>query len=179
MQNSDSTQNSDPSRKWLDLQGLAVVTIDVGKKVGTLDDFYFDPETNIVPAISIKTGLFGHRALMSGEIKSIGIDAITFSGEDMLIEGNGSDQLRTLPMGRTLLSYRVLSEGGTVVGSIGNIFLDTSNPTTIRVTAFELSGGIKNRISGRYPTFSSSRIARYGQDVLVIPDAVAQSLIER
>ncbi len=169
-------QNNETGKRWSDLHNIAIVTIDSGKKVGTLEDFYFEPRTNSVYALYIKTGVFGHRALKASTINAIGTDAITFADENNLIEEKNDELLSTLPLGRALLTYKVLSEGGTVVGTVGNVLFDTSVPANLRVIAFELSGGIRNKLSGRYPTFSSAQVVRYGADVLVIPDSVALQL---
>ncbi|GAC1400372.1 MAG: hypothetical protein NVS4B12_17880 [Ktedonobacteraceae bacterium] len=169
-------QNSETSKRWSDIHNIALVTIDTGKKVGTLEDFYFEPRTNSVYALYVKTGVFGHRALKTSSVNAIGTDAITFTDESSLIEEKEDALLSTLPLGRALLTYKVLSEGGTVIGTVGNILFDTSTPANLRVTAFELAGGLRNRLSGRYPTFSSAQVVRYGADVLVIPDAVALPL---
>jgi len=169
-------QNGEAGKRWSNLHGMAVVTIDSGKKVGTLEDFYFQPQTNSVLALYVKTGILGHRALMTSSINAIGADAITFADESLLIEEKSHSELSALPLGRSLLTYKVLSEGGTVVGTIGNIVFDTSIPTNLRVITFELAGGIRNRFSGHYPSFSSTQVVRYGQDVLVIPDSVALPL---
>lgn len=171
-------QNNDAVRKWSDLQGMAAVAINTGKKVGTVDDFYFDPAHGTVYALNIKTGVFGHRALLANTISATGQDAITFQSEEVLLEEKSDDQLKTLPLGKSLLTYKVLSEGGTVIGTIGNILIDIGTPGTLRVAAFELAGGLRERLSGHYPTFSSSAVIRYGQDVMVIPDGTAQSLAE-
>ena len=172
-------QNSEVSKKWSDLQGIAIVTIDSGKKVGTLEDFYFEPKTNSVRAFYVKTGTFGHRALLTSSVSAIGNDAITFTDESALIEEKKDSQLPTLPLGRNLLTYKVMSEGGTVVGTVGNILFDISTPTNLRVIEFELAGGLRSKLSGRYPSFSSTQVVRYGQDVLVVPDSVALPLTQR
>ena len=170
-------QNNETGKRWSELHNIAVVTIDSGKKVGTLEDFYFEPRTNSVYALYVKTGVFGHRALRATSLNAIGTDAITFADEENnLIEEKADALLPTLPLGRALLTYKVLSEGGTVVGAVGNIVLDTSVPANLRVIAFELAGGIRNKLSGHYPTFSSTQVVRYGADVLVIPDSVALPL---
>jgi sporulation protein YlmC with PRC-barrel domain len=69
-----------------------------------------------------------------------------------------------------------LSEGGTIIGTVGNIVLDVSTPTDLKVVSFELGRGLRVRISGRYPTFDASQVTRYGQDIIIIPDAVAATL---
>jgi uncharacterized protein YrrD len=169
-------QNSESIRKWSDIKGLAVVSTDAGQKVGTVEDFYFDPQTNGVRALLVKTGLFSHRALMSSNLSGIGTDAVTFADESMLIEEKSDSQLPTLPLGQSLLSYRILSEGGSVIGTISNILLDVSIPADLRVDAFELAGGLGARLTGHHHTFSANRVTRYGRDVVVVPDTVAQAL---
>jgi uncharacterized protein YrrD len=171
MQNTTTTV-----RKWSDLKGLAAVAIDSGKKEGTIDDFYFDPQTNRVQAFLIKTGLFSHHVLMSSTITAVGIDALTFADASLLIKAESNPELAALPFGSVLLSYRVLSEGGDLVGTIGNIYMNTTLPTQLSVSAFELAGGLREHISGQYPNFSSSHVLRYGQDVIVIPDDIARKL---
>jgi len=169
-------QNNETGKRWSELHNIAIVTIDSGKKVGTLEDFYFEPRTNAIYALYVKTGTFSHRALRVTSLNAIGTDAITFADESNLIEEKADEILHTLPLGRALLTYKVLSEGGTVVGAVGNIVLDTSVPATLRVIAYELAGGLRNKLSGHYPTFSSTQVVRYGEDVLVIPDSVALPL---
>jgi uncharacterized protein YrrD len=169
-------QNGESIRKWSDIKGLAVVIIEEGKKVGTVEDFYFDPQTSAVRALLVKTGLFGHRALLSRAISAIGVDAITVSDESMLVEEKSDSQLPTLPFAQRLLSYRVLSEDGNVIGTVRDLLLDISTPSALRVEAFELADGLGARLTGHYPTFSASRVVRYGQDVLVISNEAAQAL---
>ena len=169
-------QNNEYVRKWSDLRGLPVVIISEGRKAGTLEDFYFDPGTNEVYALRLKTGFFGYKALLSSAINAIGQDAITVNTEEMLTEEKHDGRLPVLPLGGSLLSYRVLSEKGNVVGSIGNVLLDTSRPVALHITAFELSGGLRDRLTGRYPTFSANEIVRYGEDVIVIIDQAAKRL---
>jgi uncharacterized protein YrrD len=169
-------QNTTATRKWLDMKGLATIVIDTGVKVGSLEDFYFDPQHNSVYALQIKTSLFGHRALPISVINAIGADAVTFAAEEQLIKASSDEIIVKMPLGSTILSYRVLSEGGTVIGSVGNIILDVSIPTTIKVVAFELAAGLRARISKHYPTFDASQVGHYGGDVIVIPDAIAATL---
>ncbi|GAC1384831.1 MAG: hypothetical protein NVSMB33_13510 [Ktedonobacteraceae bacterium] len=69
-----------------------------------------------------------------------------------------------------------MSESGTLIGTIGNVLLDLNTPGTISIAAYEMAGGLRQRLSQHYPTFEASRVSRYGQDVIVIPDAVAMEL---
>lgn len=169
-------ENTQETRKWSDLRGLAVVTLSDGKKVGTCDDFYFDPATQQVYALRVKTGLFGHRALLVTDINGIGKDAITTDNEGRLLNESENKRLSTLIFGQDLLTYKVMSASGTLIGTIGNVLLATDTPTTPRLTAFELAGGLREHLSRRYLTFPAKQVVSYGADVLVIPDEVARSL---
>src|SRR5436305_14961423 len=119
------------------MDGTELVTLDNGKQVGTLEDFYFDPQSNTVPGFVLKTGLFGHKAVLTSTITGFGQDAITTANEDKLIAEKENAELAALPHGTDLLSYKVMSESGTVIGTIGNILLNLNTPGTVSVGAFE------------------------------------------
>jgi len=167
-------------KKWSDLKNLAVVAIANGSKVGTLDDFYFDPSvsptTNAIRGFRVKTGMFSHRVLPASSINAIGTDAVTIDNENMLLHEKDEAEFATLPMGQSLLNYKVMSESGTFIGSVGNVLLDITTSNILSVYAFELSGGLRSRISGHYSTFYAQQVVSYGQDVLVIPDAIGIEL---
>ncbi len=167
-------------KRWSDLTGIAIVALATGSKVGTLDDFYFDPSANpaanSIRGFRIKTGMFSHRALPANAINAIGQDAVTIDSEDTLLHEKDEAEYSTLPLGQSLLSYKVMSEGGTLIGTIGNVLLDITTPKALHVYAFELAGGLRSRISGHYSTFYAQQVIHYGQDVLVIPEAVAAEL---
>lgn len=170
-------QDSEPViKRWSDLRGLAVVTINSGKKVGTLEDFSFESHTNNIRALQVKTGLLSRRVLLVTAISAIGQDAVTFPDEDQLVKEKDEAQLKTLVSGSSLLGYRVLSEGGNLVGTTGDVLLNITVPSSLRIAGFELAGGLRERISGRYSSFTTEDIIRYGDDVLVISDIVAKAL---
>jgi uncharacterized protein YrrD len=163
-------------RKWNELRGLAVVALDTGEKLGTVEDFYFESETNAVRGFRVKTSLFNSKALPTSTISSIGRDAIITQNAEMVIDESHDSRLKTMPLGSTLLSYKVMGENGTVIGSVGNVLINTVPPNALRVVSFELSGNLGERITSHYQTFSSNDVMRYGQDVIVILDQVARSL---
>ncbi len=164
--------NSKLIRKWSDLYGLPVIT--AGKKVGTVDDFYLEPETNAIRSFRINTGVYGYRLLQSSAINTIEQKAITIANEYMLAEEKTDGRLPALLPGRQVLSYKVMSEGGTVVGKVGNALIDTSIPVTLRVVAFELGGDSHSRLGQRSRTFAASEVTGYERDAVVVLDRVAK-----
>lgn len=169
-------ENLQALSKWSALHGLAVVALSDGKKIGSCDDFYFEPQTQRIYALRVKTGLLGHKVMPVASINTIGKDAITLPTEEALHDESEDARIATLLSGEGLHKYRVMSIGGTLVGTLSDVLLDTSTPNGLRVAAFELSGGLREHLSGKYRTFAASQVVSYGQDVLVIPDEVAQSL---
>src|SRR5436305_15340461 len=97
-------ENTQETRKWSDLRGLALVTLYDGKKAGTCDDFYFDPATQQVYALRVKSGLFDHKVLLVTEINGIGDDAITTANEESLRKESEDKRLSKLILGQDLLS---------------------------------------------------------------------------
>jgi len=167
---------SQPTRKWSELHGIAVISLADGKKIGTCDDFYFDPSTQSVYALQVKTSLFGHKVLPVSYLSTFGQDAITVASEEGLRSQSEDERVVALPSGQRLNAYKVMSTSGTLVGTVGNVLLDISTPTALKIAAFELARGLGERLGGRYPTFPASQVVRYGEDVLVISDEVVQSL---
>src|SRR5437016_2744639 len=108
-------------RRWSEFRNLAVVALDTKIKVGTVDDFYFEPETNAVRGLRVKTALSGYRALPANFINEIKKDVITTDSAVMVIEEDHDRRLSQLPLGHSLLSRKVIGENGRVVGTVGNI----------------------------------------------------------
>ena len=157
-------------RRWSDLRGLDVMIPSEGRKAGTVEDFYFDPESSEVYALRIKVGLAGYRALTSNAISTIEPDKITIANPQMIIDERNDGRLPVLRLGNSLPSYKVVSESGTDVGTVGSILLAVDPPVALRITGFELAGGRRNR------TFSAHEITSYGHDVITILDQVAKKL---
>lgn len=157
-------------RRWAQLRGLDVTIPSEGRKAGTVDDFYFDTESSEIYALRVKIGLAGYRALTSNAISTIEPDKITIANPQMLIDERHDGRLPVLQLGTTLPSYKVMSESGKLVGTVGNILLAVDPPVALRISGFELVGGRRNR------TFSAHEITRYEEGVITILDQVAKKL---
>jgi len=166
--------NNKSIRKWTDLYGLAVET--GGKKVGTVEDFYLEPETNAVRALRVKVGVLGYRELQASAISSIERDRITIANEYMLAEERTDGRLPALLLGRNLLAYKVVSEQGTPVGKVSNVLIDTSTPVALRVAAFELGSDSRDRSGKRHPIFTANEVTAYERDTVFILDKAARRL---
>ncbi len=155
------------TRSWFELRGLPVTIPGEGRRVGTVDDFYYKEGTNAIYALRVKTSLSGFKALSASAISTIARDAVTVASEQMLIDESNSGDLTDLPLGNNLLSYNVLSESGTSLGAVGNILLATNPPVALRIAAIQLAGG---------NTFSAQEVTGYGKGEIYILDKVAKRL---
>ena len=168
--------NKPTTRRWTDIRGLAVVALDTGLKAGTVDDFYFETESNVVRGLRVKTGLSGFKELPTNGISAITRDTITTANEERVIEESHDGRIPTLPLGHSLLSCKVMSESGDLLGTVANIILNTHPPIALRIVTFELAGGPGERISKSHRSFSAQEVARYERDVIVIFDQIARQL---
>ena len=106
-------------------------------------------------------------ALAASAISTIEQIAVTVASEEMLIDESNGGDLTDLPRGNNLLTYRVMSESGTSLGTIENILLATYPPVALRIAAFQLAGG---------KIFSAKEVTSYGRGEIYILDKVAKKL---
>ena len=154
-------------RKWTDMRGIAVTIPAEGKTVGTVEDFFFDTESNEVYALFVKAGVYGYRALTSNAISTIERDAVTIANDQMLIDPNHDGRLGALYLGHELLSYKVKDEKGNQLSTVSDVVLATYPPVALRVAAFESA-------SGR--TIDANEVAVYERDAIVLMAQAARRL---
>jgi sporulation protein YlmC with PRC-barrel domain len=161
-------------RKWTELYGMAVVT--GGKRAGTVEDFYLQPETNAVRALRVKVDVLGYRELQASSISSFEQDRITIANEQMLAQERTDGRLPALLLGSNLLTYKVESEKGMPLGKVGNVLIDTRIPAALRVAAFELRGDSHERSGQRPPTIDANEVTAYERNTVFILDKAARRL---
>ncbi len=161
-------------RNWTEIRGLPIVALDTTLKLGTVEDFYFEPDTNAVRALRVNRGVLGHRAVPANWINTIEPTRITVMNEEMVIEEEHDGRLPELPLGHSLLSYKVVSENGETIGTVSNILLDTQPPIALRVAAYEVI--IERGRRSRQKVFSADEVTDYGEDTIYILDQVAKAL---
>jgi len=154
-------------RSWFELRGLPVMIPSEGRRVGTVEDFYYKLETNSVYALRVKVGILGYCALTANAISSIARDAITIASDTMLIDESNDGQLSQLPRSGSLLSGKVKSESGRELGTVSDILLDTYPPVALRIVAFRLGGG---------KTISAGEVTDYNGSEILILDKAAKRL---
>ena len=155
-------------RKWSELQGLKVAIPSEGKNAGTVEDFYFQPGTNSIYALSVHTRLAGIKALPANETKDIVGDAVIIDSEQML-----TMRIPPFPLGSSLLNSKVKGENDKEVGTIVEILIGTVPTNALRVVGYEVVDASRAK---RRKVFDADAVTRYDEKVIIIDNQTVSSL---
>lgn len=161
-------------RTWTSIRGLPVISLDSTLKLGTVEDFYFEPEEGSVRALRINKGIYGYNSLAANVINTIERDRITVENSETVIEENHDGRLSQLPLGHALLSNNVVGENGDTIGVVTNILMQTNPPIALHVAGFEIAKDRNERRRRR--TFSADEVTDYKRGTIFIMDQVAKKL---
>ena len=159
-------------RTTKDLAGLAIIDIKDGKKLGSVADVVVSPVDGRLLGFTIKSGgLLNQResVVEVDDVRSIGADAITVEGEDLVHDVRSASQSFQDARGgdRTLIGHKVVTQGGSVVGQVADLVISEEER---RVTGLILGGGVFERDDA----VPADRIVSVGPDVVIVTDADAQ-----
>ncbi|HEX4205724.1 MAG TPA: PRC-barrel domain-containing protein [Ktedonobacteraceae bacterium] len=149
------------TRKWSDVYKMQAYVPQEGRTLGVVDDFYFKPGTNAIYALGVSTRINGERALPVTGIKEVGSEHIDLVNAQMLTHA-----LPPLPRGQELRGKKVVNETGKELGTVGDVWLATEHPTTLRIAAIE----VQSASGRRARTFTAGEIASYTDDAVIVYD---------
>lgn len=132
---------------WSELPGKPVQMAGQGRLAGTIEDFHYDPSTQSVYALRVRTRLHGSRVLLASAIAAIDRDSVTIVNENMLIDETNAGPIYQLPLGSQLIGARVLNEQGEELGTISNLLLGIYPPVALRISVIEIGRERNRRIS--------------------------------
>ncbi|HEY0757317.1 MAG TPA: PRC-barrel domain-containing protein [Ktedonobacteraceae bacterium] len=132
---------------WSEISDRPVYLAGQGRQIGLVDDFYYDPDTQSITALRVKTHLNGSRVLLASAIALIDLAGVTIANQNMLIDEANAGHIYQLPRGQQLLGSRVVSEQGRELGVVGSLLLGVSPPVALRISAIDLRSRGSRRIS--------------------------------
>ena len=154
-------------RNAKEIEGMSVVAITDGKKLGTADELIISPDELRLIGFVMKSGLFSQRELIveSEDIRSVGADVITVDGAEVarISDEAARNVTEARSSGRTIRGSKVVTESGTVVGAVTDFVLDEDSR---RITSLILGGSLR----GNTDAIPAARIISVGQDVIVVRD---------
>ncbi|MGA7669091.1 MAG: PRC-barrel domain-containing protein [Nitrolancea sp.] len=155
------------------LKGIAVVAIDDGARLGSVNDVLSDLDHRRVRAFVVSDGgLFGgkNRILDIGDVQSVGADAVMIQSRDVLKADREDARYQAYPNLHALTSLRVVSQNGDLVGNISTIHFEASDGafTDLEISKHGLLGSFQSKI-----ICPAAAAVSMGRDVVVIPNDYA------
>ena len=155
-----------------ELRGKVVITVPEGEKIGTVEDVLLRPEEQRLGALVVKSSSFaGPQILLAADISSVGGDAVaTQSAEKLQDQARFSESVQEsvqlVSVGESS-GRKVATSSGNYVGDLSDVHID---PVTGKVTGYEVTGGLFERMFGRSHTIKASEYSRLGKDMLIVAD---------
>lgn len=152
-----------------EITGLAVVTLEGGERLGRLHDVIFNmPSGQIAGFLVSGGGMFArNQFLPTSQVNSVGNDAVTITGAEALSDQNQAAAEPNEFEARSQEGCPVLSAGGTVLGKITDVLVDTD---TLVVTAFLISTGLISSALHGKPRLPLAQVQTIGKDSVVVSD---------
>lgn len=154
--------------------GLPVLSIEEGREIGEVRYIILNPSRGAVDFLLISDDQWylEHKLLAFKDVKAIGEYALTVAAASSLAPVSSSPgALELLKKDFTLPGIRVLTQGGRLVGSISEYYID---PSSGKITACRLLP-LNGQEPGHIPR---SSILTYGSDYLVAVDNVEEQLTQ-
>ena len=150
------------------LKGKSVITVPEGENIGTVEDVLLRPVEQRLGALVVKLPRFaGPQILLAEDVSRIDGDAVAIrSAEKLQDQARFGDSDHMESFGEAL-GRKVATASGNSVGELSDVQID---PTTGKITGYEVTSGVLERIFGPSRTIESSGSTRLGKDLLIVPD---------
>lgn len=121
-----------------DLINKPIYSIDEGKLIKKVEDLYLDPNLMVIFGLYVgSTGLVRRKAelIRATDVYIYGVDAVLVNGSATITDDGEYPDAKSWIRREKLIGREVDSPGGTRLGIIGDVIIDTAG----RVTGFALS----------------------------------------
>lgn len=109
------------------LHNTLLVSLTDGKLLGEIKDIYLNADVTQLAAVLVRTeGLLNRKAYVieRSKIQTYGADAWLISGSETVFELPGIAGYESFVLASEVIGREVLTEGGTKIGSVGDVLLD-------------------------------------------------------
>lgn len=155
------------------LKGIAVISIEHGEKVGTVDNALFDLDSRRVVAFRIRKSSFpgtARQLISMDDVQNIGPDAVMIQNKDSLRNEKEDREFHNRPDLAAISTLRAVTQDGTYVGNVSTVQFDQKSGN---LTAIETTGGGFMDLLRRPKVIGMSEVISIGADVVVVPDQYA------
>ena len=156
------------------LRGMPLVDLATGRKLGTVEHVLLSVDYHHMEGFTVSGGMLRKGKAYRANDATIGADAITMRVRD----AERNDSLNKLPAADGLISMRLLTETGRVVGQVVDLRIDPATHTVLGYEVRPVDAGLLSRLL-RHETrvVPAAAIERHGVDALILPEALARQYL--
>jgi uncharacterized protein YrrD len=167
------------SSKASNIKGLPIFSLSQSKNIGKAEDVVYNPENKKIEAILVNAdGLLSEKkAILIGNIKSVGKDAIMVDSDQVLKKETEvpEDIAKLIKSKKTLPKSKVITESGMNLGNISDLIFDSSSG---EVQKFEISQGPMKDIQSGKKTLNIDDFISMGDEVAVAKSSTENKVRE-
>ncbi|MGB4504130.1 MAG: PRC-barrel domain-containing protein [Syntrophaceticus sp.] len=146
-------------RKGREIIGLPVVSLATGKEIGVVDDILWSHQDSRIRYLVV-----GDHCIPFSDISSIGTDAITVSGVEVLKVKDEDGDLSELRSVNQTGGELVLSEDGENLGTLKDVLFDTDEG---KLLGYELSAGVVGDLLSGRMIMSPEMVFSWGKESII------------
>lgn len=153
--------------------GMTVLSRTSGNKLGEVYDLYVDPSQGVLRGVTIKAPNGKLGGIDYQNVYSFGTDAVMVNDESQVTVLSDEWVAQHPHAKKHLVGTRVISEGGSILGEIGNLYVRLTQPPAV---IYELRGGsVWDNLMGRGMYIYAANAAAISSNAerIIVPDTVA------
>lgn len=163
-------------KKTKEIKGLKVISISDGSEVGNVQDIIINAEKGAVDFVIVNCGekILGAKVISAEKIIGIGEYALTIENEDSIIDISKAPAAIELKQKNVLVvSTKVLTKKGTLIGETGDILIDEDNDCIIIGLEF-----IGDNEPENVKIIPREKVVTFGQKLIIVEDDVKQNFVQ-
>lgn len=128
------------------LIGMAVLSRVTGNKLGQVHDLILDPIRGELLGLWVQSPDSALGVMDYREVYSFGRDAVMAAGDDAIVPSAGSRLAEAPCAKRDIAGARVVTEGGTLLGQVANVYVHLAPPP---LAVYEVRESLLDKLLGR------------------------------
>jgi len=163
-------------KKTQKILGLPIISISDGMEVGKVKSIIINAEKGAIDYIAVDSGIqiFSARVIATEDILGIGEYALTIENEDVITDiSKIPSAIQLLQKDIRVKGTKVLTKKGSLIGEIGDIYVDENNGC--RITGLEFIADITQKQIRLIPRDS---VITFGKNLTVVTEDVESRLLD-
>lgn len=120
--------------RWAELREQPVASIEGTRRVGTVGDPIFNPESGTLLGCWVKTGWLSQRVLPWAAVREIEAHGVVIAGPDELVHPQEVVRIENaLKLHAPILGQRVVDESGVRLGSVQDVTIDSGAAMLVKL----------------------------------------------